>query len=285
MLNSERFSERPFVATLTGVAATNGLVRWYIGREGLFSREDEEGLQILFPLGSEVKPRHATRRVREILMNNSVAWLREVGGEWVVDLDELYLLFTDLDHHAWLKGKVRPTLEIEVEEAMSFGEARKESIVRYLITKSEIEASMSKRIFLSHKGIDKPIVRDYFKILKTIGFEPWLDEDAMVAGVPLERGLLSGMRESCAAVFFVTPEYRDENFLASEIDYAMARKREMGERFSIITLVLTDPCGTKGSVPELLKQFVWKEPENVLQGLNEILRALPIHAVRVEWKG
>jgi len=140
------------------------------------------------------------------------------------------------------------------------------------------------KIFLSHKGIDKPIVRDFFSVLRDTGFDPWLDEDAMHAGVPLERALLKGMQESCAAVFFITTSYKDEDFLASEINYAIAQKREKNDKFSIITLVFKDSSGNKGVVPELLKQYVWKEPASYIEGLREILKSLPIEVKHIGWK-
>jgi hypothetical protein len=71
------------------------------------------------------------------------------------------------------------------------------------------------KIFLSHKSADKPLVRQYKHLLVELGFDPWLDEDAMQAGAELERSLLKGFADSCAAVFFVTPNYKDENYLAS----------------------------------------------------------------------
>ncbi len=142
---------------------------------------------------------------------------------------------------------------------------------------------VSMKIFLSHKGVDKTLVREYKKTLEELGFEPWLDEDAMSAGTELERGILQGIQDSCAVVFFVTPNFKDENFLASEVNYAIAEKRKKQDGFAIITLVLNRD-GNKGEVPELLKTYVWKEPQNDLEGLREILRALPVRVGEVYWK-
>lgn len=139
------------------------------------------------------------------------------------------------------------------------------------------------KIFLSHKGIDKEIIREYKQTLKELGFDPWLDEDAMSAGTNLERGILQGFKDSCAAVFFVTPNFQDQNYLASEVNYAMAEKRSKDDRFSIITLVFNID-EKKGVVPDLLRQYVWKEPRNDLEGLREIIRALPIKVGDVYWK-
>lgn len=138
------------------------------------------------------------------------------------------------------------------------------------------------KIFLSHKGADKPRVRNYHDTLKLLGFESWLDEDAMTAGTNLQRGILQGMQDSCAAVFFVTPNYVDDNYLATEIDYAIDEKRKKGERFAIITLVLGHE-EQKGAVPELLRRYVWKEPANDLEGLREIIKALPVMVGPVRW--
>jgi hypothetical protein len=277
-------SEQRFRLLVSGFTVLSGAIVWDSAIIPLFSEHEEEGLVIRLPFSSEVKRRYALTQIRESLEKNGVEWIREKSGGWVVDLDKLFAKFPNLEKFPWLKGMVEPTVEVDVEEREVFGKIRKETIVQFLITNSEIEASMPKRIFLSHKGVNKPLIRDYFDVLRSIGFDPWLDEDAMVAGVPLERALLAGMKESCAAVFFITPEYRDENYLASEVNYAMAQKREKGERFSIITLVLEDSEGNKGVVPELLRQYVWKEPATVLLGLKEILRALPIQMTQIVWK-
>ena len=156
--------------------------------------------------------------------------------------------------------------------------------VIYSMQKLEQKSGLSPmKIFLSHKGIDKPTVRDFKLILETLGFSVWLDEDAMCAGTELERGLLDGFKESCAAIFFVTPNYVDENFLASEVNYAIAEKRKKGTRFSLVTLVF-EVDGKKGEVPELLQPYVWKEPKNNLEALHEIIKSLPVAVGQINWK-
>lgn len=136
------------------------------------------------------------------------------------------------------------------------------------------------KIFLSHKGFDKPLVRDFSETLRTLGFQPWLDEDDMPAGTQLHRGILKGFSESCAAVFFVTPKFVDEKYLEREVNYAISEKTERGNRFSIITLVFGDGTAA-GKVPDLLHEFVWKEPKSDLEALREIIRALPIRVGEV----
>lgn len=134
----------------------------------------------------------------------------------------------------------------------------------------------SMKIFLSHKGVDKTMVRRFERLLRTLGFDPWLDEDAMPAGSQPDRAIQKGFKDSCAAVFFVTPEFKDETWLATEIEYARTERREKGEqRFAIITLCLTKD-GKPGNVPDLLRHFIYKSPEHELDAMLEIVRALPL---------
>ena len=147
----------------------------------------------------------------------------------------------------------------------------------YLLTKAT-------KLFLSHKGADKSMVREYFSILKMLGFDPWLDEDAMAWGTNLERGILQGFKDSCAAIFFITPHFKDEGYLATEIDYAIKEKRDKGDKFAIIAVRFRDSKGNKGDVPELLTPYVYGDPKSHLKALSGILKGIPLHVGPVTWK-
>jgi hypothetical protein len=136
------------------------------------------------------------------------------------------------------------------------------------------------RIFLCHKSVDKPVVYRYYYALRELGFEPWLDESDMPAGANLEREVYRGFSESCAAVFFITENFRDEKYLAAEVEYAVMQKREKGAKFAIITLRY--PGATP--VPGLLTPFIYKDVANDLEGFHELLRALPIEVGPIRWK-
>lgn len=155
--------------------------------------------------------------------------------------------------------------------------------INMILKKHEMALNMIPlQIFLSHKTIDKPKVREFHKILMTLGFAPWLDEDKMSAGVELERALIKGMKDSCAAVFFITPSYKDDSYLSAEINYAIAEKRKR-PNFSIVALVYEE-AGRKGVVPDLLTPYVWKEPKNDLEAMRYLLDALPVKVGSIELK-
>jgi len=148
----------------------------------------------------------------------------------------------------------------------------------------DVKMSDSKMVLLSHKGMDKDLVIDFKETLQLLGYEPWIDEDAMPAGTPLERGLLKGMQDSCGVVFFITPSFKDEGYLETEINYAIQEKRKKGDNFAIITLQFVENDGRVGKIPELLKTYVWKKPRTHLRALREIIRALPIRVGEVDWR-
>ena len=139
------------------------------------------------------------------------------------------------------------------------------------------------KVFLSHKGSDKNLVRRFRDALLALNYSPWLDEDALRAGVSLDRGILKGMKESCAAVFFITPSFVDQSYISTEIEYAVSEKRSRGDDFAIITLVFADSNGRRGIVPDLLKRFVWKEPFSDLEAFSEITRSLPLSLPHPRW--
>jgi len=136
------------------------------------------------------------------------------------------------------------------------------------------------KIFLSHKTADKPLVHRYYTCLKQLGFDPWLDEHDMPAGSNLERKLLEGFKQSCAAVFFITDNFKDEQYLATEVDYAIREKRSKGNKFAIIALRYSPTA----IVPDLFASYIYKQVDNDLLGLNELLKALPVELGPVRWK-
>ena len=268
--------------TLTGLFPLDGSIAWQ--RFGRATSDECEGVRVQFSLVGRVERRRALQIVMEKCQANKFGLIERRGQVWRLHLDGLREsvpeLLAGLD---WASGTalVEPEIEVIQGQGDPLGD---KTIARFSVYKEEYILDRQQKTFLSHKGADKPQVRRFFTALKTIGFDPWLDEDAMTAGVELERGILQGFKDSCAAVFFITPNFLDEGYLKSEVNYAMGEKRAKGDRFAIITIVFADKRGKKGAVPELLKQYVWKEPATELEAFNEILRALPIEAGERRWK-
>ncbi len=267
---------------LTGMFAISGQAHWQIFQSDDFDGED--GVAINFHFTSKMKKRDLTKVIQAGLEANNIDWLVLKRDQWILRTKKLRDEFEHLHDLAWLTDDVVIEPEIEIETEDVFGRTRDTTLVSFVVTKEYMTLTGANRIFLSHKGVDKPFVRDFKTTLEALGFKPWFDEDAMSAGTELERGILQGFKSSCAAVFFITPSFKDESFIASEVNYAISEKREKQERFSIITLVFKDEHGRAGQVPDLLKPYVWKEPSSQLEALRELLRALPLEVGSFNWK-
>lgn len=266
---------------ITGLIAIGGHIHWQVFTQNVRGRED--GITVNFPMHSQIRHREAIGFVSKTLREQQVDWLTQKGTAWLLDLDKLARQVPELvQGYDWAHGTHAVTLDI-FDEPSPFRDKKIETKVQFILTQEQATVLSRDRIFLSHKGIDKPRVRDFRLTLEALGFKPWIDEDAMPAGTNLERGILQGFKDSCAAVFFVTPAFVDEGFLGSEVDYAIAEKRSKGERFSIITLVLDHPPSARPAVPELLHSYVWKQPSSDLEALREIVRALPLE-VLTSWR-
>jgi len=243
-----------------------------------------EGLTINFPIYRKASPRETTQIISETLKTNQVDWLQYEKPRWKFFTEKFKHYFSSFENESWLEGELTLELEHETNIEIAFNKPSERSYGRFVITSEFVREQLPKKIFLSHKGIDKPLIRRFKSALESVGFDTWLDEDAMVAGAELERSLLKGFQNSCAAVFFVTPNYQDSGYLATEINYAMQQKREKGDRFAIITLALPDAAGNTGEIPDLLQQYVWKTPKSELEAYCEIIRALPLRISDPLWK-
>lgn len=237
----------------------------------------EDGIAIDFFIAKEgISSRDHIPLVRDSIRN--LGWIKFVNNKFYFNLPKIKESFKELfDGCEWLQGEIpiEHITDVEIDSNIP--------IISFSISKQEIDEKLPKKVFLSHKGSNKTMVREYFHVLKELGFDPWLDEDAMVAGDTLDRGILAGMKESCACVFFITPDYKDEGYLEDEINYAKMAKRGKGNRFAIITLQFEE-SEKKGDIPELLEPYVWKQPKSQFEALREIIRALPLNLGKVHWR-
>ncbi|MCK9225714.1 MAG: toll/interleukin-1 receptor domain-containing protein [Candidatus Muirbacterium halophilum] len=188
------------------------------------------------------------------------------------------------------KAKVRENLfnciDLNRKDAILIfkNEAEINEELEFMLRQHEIEMGViPMKIFLSHKSEDKPMVKRFKKVLETIGYDIWYDDDSMAAGENLNRGILQGIKESCAIIFFLTPEFKDKQYLKAEIDYALKEKTGRDHEFAIITL-LFEKEGKQVKVPDLLETYVFKNVESELEGLDIILKALPIVPKQITWR-
>lgn len=220
----------------------------------------------------------------EHLAQLGLTWIKPYRRHCVVDLDAAKQALPAVQGMEWMRGNatVEPNITPRPNES-AIGQRPVTGVV-LLLVREEIILSQQSQIFLSHKSTNKPMVRRFYKALKELGFEPWLDEEEGRAGDNIHRLLLQGMKSSCAAVFFITPEFSDEKYLKREIELALTENTERGERFRIVTLRMADESGKQGVVPDILRNYIFTERHDELEALVDILRALPVRVGPIEWR-
>src|SRR5271157_1932890 len=251
-------AEEPKVLGIYGIIQNNGYLSWELVDPHYL--QPDEGLQVSISLRSRFGHRDALELIKKSLEKNDVCWLIPHRSIWQIDVKllrtflETHKMLSYLSSVDWLQGIVSVSPEVEYgEETFAKGTeletAEDATYVRLRIYKEEFFMDNRTKIFLSHKGADKPLARRLSATLKELGFDPWLDEEAMAAGVELHRGIKDGFKVSCAAVFLITPSFHDEKYLRSEVNYAIEEKTAKGDKFAIVTLVVQDQSGKKGHVP------------------------------------
>lgn len=135
------------------------------------------------------------------------------------------------------------------------------------------------RIFLSHKGVNKPLIERVDRALRLLNLKTWFDRDDLVAGDPLVRGVDNAFASCSAAVFFISGEYVDAGVIRKEVDRALHEAAMRGDAFRVIPLVLAQHGGTDERVPSPLQTLVWKTVDDidivptVLRGLSPPMQA------------
>ena len=140
--------------TLFGLLLASGEIGWqsFDGQPETV----EDGIAINFPFFHQTRPRDALRAVRESLEREKGGWLRCRGGRWYLDLDVLRNVRPGvLPPDEWAHGIhcVEPSIYDEVP----FAKEKQETRVEFVLTTKEATMSNADRIFLSHKGVDKPV--------------------------------------------------------------------------------------------------------------------------------
>jgi len=150
---------------LVGLRILGGKIVWQ-GLSDPFTYPDEDGVLLNFPVGNDVRRRSAFNIVEKLLAENEITWLVRADRQWQLNLDELKQFVIQQNgaecqwnDAAWMTGIISVEPDIETHPSDSHNGVRNEIIVQFLITREDIELAVNRRIFLSHKGTDKPIVR------------------------------------------------------------------------------------------------------------------------------
>jgi hypothetical protein len=192
------------------------------------------------------------------------------------DLDAIKQSFAQLGFAAGFAAAGTFPADSYTEEAKAEKAAAGEAVAKLIqnwaqARRRDVENSS---IFLSHKGINKPLVEKIDRALRLLNLKTWFDRDDLAAGDTLVRGIDNAFAGCAAAVFFISSEYVDAGVIRKEIDRAIHEAAMRSDSFRIIPLVLAQHGGSDAHVPAPLQTLVWKTIDDV-EIVPTILRALP----------
>lgn len=131
------------------------------------------------------------------------------------------------------------------------------------------------KIFLSHSGRDKCLVREIVKLLPD-KIKTWLDENDLPLGVEITKGLKETIEnDTDLIILFVSPEAINSHWVQKELQWAINREKQLGYTF-IFPIVLDKgawekikPDNFRDRKHLLLNSFEKSDVESLSKKLNE----------------
>jgi hypothetical protein len=132
-------------------------------------------------------------------------------------------------------------------------------------------------VFLCHCSEDKMAVRDIDRVLKSDGFQPWLDEDDIFPARVWDKEIKQGLQSSHAVIVCLSKTFaRKEGYVQKELRYAIDLAREKPDGAVFLIPVRLEDCEILPSLAEL-QCIDWYKPD----GHEKLLRALRERAKEV----
>ncbi len=130
---------------------------------------------------------------------------------------------------------------------------------------------MSKSIFLSHTGSDKPFVRKLASDLETHGVRYWLDEAEIKVGESLIEKIRQGLDSVDFVAAILSPASIASPWVQRELDVAM-NQEIMGQKVKVLPIIY-QPCELPGF---LLGKFYadFTDTENYAPALKRLVESM-----------
>ena len=133
-----------------------------------------------------------------------------------------------------------------------------------------VPAPVDMVVFLGHASEDKPIVRDLYSRLKADNFQPWFDEEDLIAGQNWRAEVPKAVRRSHAFIVCLSARSTTKaGYLQKEIKFALDVLAEQPEGIIFVIPVRLEPCDVPDSLQHLHYADMF-EP----QGYGRLQRAL-----------
>lgn len=126
------------------------------------------------------------------------------------------------------------------------------------------------QVFLCHAKEDKPAVREIYLRLKNDGYQPWFDEESLVAGQDWKIEIAQALRSSDVVLVCSSREsVAKSGFVQNELRQAIELAQQQPEGAIFLIPLRLDDC----QLPEFLSRYHWIDYP-LEDGYRQLTRAL-----------
>lgn len=138
----------------------------------------------------------------------------------------------------------------------------------------------SLKIFLCHSSGDKAAIRDLYQRLRAEYFNPWLDEEDLLAGQDWQTEIPKKVKESDIVIVCLSrSSISKEGYVQKEIKYALDAADEKPEGVIFIIPLKLEEC----HVPERLGRWQWLNFYED-KGFEKLMRSLQERKIQLKKK-
>jgi formylglycine-generating enzyme required for sulfatase activity len=139
------------------------------------------------------------------------------------------------------------------------------------------------RVFLSHAGPDKPVVRRIATELRAAGHETWLDEDDLLVGESIPAAVERGLGDADFVVLCLSKVAAERGWVEAERDATMMQQfRERKERILPVRL---DEVTPPGLVRPLAHVDLFPDEQAFHRGIARLTSSIAAYTARRAMKG
>lgn len=134
------------------------------------------------------------------------------------------------------------------------------------------------RVFLSHAGPDKPVVRRIANALRVAGHEPWLDEDQILVGESIPAAIERGLRDADFVVLCLSEAAATRGWIEAERDATLMQ--QFLQRKERILPIRLGPVTPPHLIASLAHVDLFPDDDAFSHGVARLVQSLDAHIRR-----
>lgn len=130
------------------------------------------------------------------------------------------------------------------------------------------------KIFLSYAKEDGEVVKEFYDHLKTMGFDPWMDQEKLLPGQSWEREIDRALNEANVVILFMSPRsVKKRSFVTREANTVLSNLRYKKSDDIYVIPVLIERCDVPEEISARAQYIEISEPGAKTKIVASIVRA------------